>query len=237
MIINAHINNGHSHGFRKLLYKVIELDKESVLLNKSDNISYTLNTIVDCFNDIEYSMKSFDILVGRYINRIGNWEGKVVQENFPPNLVLDYIHERKIRIDRKYDNLYKVYIQRRNLSNVLKRLNKEERNRGRFWENFSPYARRVQMKEIGNKIAIAFVFKEITFVEYAPKGNSGMIYKTLIFNEIIEQLPDWRVRSKGFRVKWLTMEDGSFWHRFGWEFKLKRYLKEIIRREETDEKI
>ena len=221
-----------SESFGKLIEGLVECDWKANLF--THNVLDYISTLKDFGAKHTDLMENFDRYLGFYLDIDHSWEGKVISDDYIVVKLMNYfLREFNINSSQLPVNALKVFNQRKNLEKAIDLLNKQEPDRGNFWKKYMPFASRVMHQKSFSTVAVAFFFKNIVIVEFAPAGNAAYVYKRDIFEKYLlnsKTVMGWKRKEYTHKIRYFTRNDGTLYHIRNWQNDFSRILDTIVRK-------
>jgi hypothetical protein len=223
-------NDIQTESFTELIKGVIEYDKTAKLFlsNAVRFIDYLNRTDTET----SFLIAQFDNYLSLYLKNDLSWEGKVISDDYEPVMLLKfYLITLNLESHQLPKTLKKIFDQREKLDDAITLLNRTQ-ERGDFWKEYMPFASRVVPKKGSNTVAVAFYFRDIVIVEFAPSGNAAYVYKKDEFEKHLlnsSSVLGWKNKELAHTIRNFTRSDGTLYHVQNWQRDFSRALDAFIK--------
>ena len=165
-------------------------------------------------------------LAQHYIEFVEGWQSLLSVDSGIATFA-KYISSFDDSILQRYSPLFEIVKEFRKQRRALDELYRSDPERALFWQNILPMCTaiytRTNLRDPSVSIAVAFQFKKIVIVEFAPIG-AAYVYDTDVFRLNIRQKNYWKDKSNSLPVRGFS-EDGRLLHMGDWQLHFERTIK------------
>ena len=197
---------------------------------------------------VERFMTILDQVAGHFITLNPEWAAQIFSNDYPLNRLAIYLEGHDELKEHFSNNLIQILREYQLVNTAIEKLSSIAKIRGDFWQNNIKKCNKLIAQENRSVYALAMYFGKYVIVEHAPTGNAAYVYLSIIFDEKVKSLKDWK--QKGFSEKkfsripykkrffrgrgkeqMFTKKDGTIAHVGNWQNKIEILVKYMIKGE------